>query len=35
MSEIILDEKATTVDISQPDLARFKEAWLAHEFNMI
>jgi len=35
MSGIILDGKATTVDISKPDLARFKEARLTHEFNMI
>jgi sarcosine oxidase, subunit beta len=35
MSEIILDGKATTVDISMLDLARFTENRLIHEYNVV
>ncbi len=35
LSEIILDGKATTVDISMLDLARFEEGRLIHEFNVV
>jgi len=35
MSEIILDGKATTLDISMLDLARFAEGRLIHEYNVV
>jgi len=35
MSEIILDGKATTLDISMLDLARFTEGRLIHEYNVV
>ena len=35
MSEIILDGKATIVDISMLDLARFTENRLIHEYNVV
>jgi sarcosine oxidase subunit beta len=35
MAEIILDGKATTVDVSMLDLARFAEDRLIHEYNVI
>ena len=35
MSEIILDGKATTVDVSMLDLARFEEGRLIHEYNVV
>ncbi len=35
MSEIILDGRATTVDISMLDLARFEEGRLVHEYNVV
>ena len=35
MSEIILDGKATTLDISMLDLARFSEGRLIHEYNVV
>jgi hypothetical protein len=35
MSEIILDGKATTLDISMLDLARFSENRLIHEYNVV
>lgn len=35
MSEIILDGKATTVDVSMLDLARFDENRLIHEYNVV
>jgi len=35
MSEIILDGKAATVDVSMLDLARFDEGRLIHEYNVI
>ena len=35
MSEIILDGKATTVDVSMLDLARFDEGRLIHEYNVV
>ena len=35
MSEIILDGKATTVDVSQLDLARFIEGRLIREYNVV
>jgi sarcosine oxidase subunit beta len=35
MTEIILDGKATTVDISMLDLARFTEGRLVHEYNVV
>lgn len=35
MSEIILDGKATTVDVSSLDLARFAEGRLIREYNVI
>jgi sarcosine oxidase subunit beta len=35
MTEIIVDGKATTVDISMLDLARFEEGRLIHEYNVV
>ena len=35
MSEIILTGKATTLDISRLDLARFSEGRLIHEYNVV
>jgi sarcosine oxidase subunit beta len=35
MSEIILDGKATSLDISSLDLARFREDRLIHEYNVV
>lgn len=35
MAEIILDGKASTVDVSMLDLARFDEGRLIHEYNVI
>lgn len=35
MSEIILEGKATTVDVSMLDLARFKEDRLIYEYNVV
>lgn len=35
MSEIILDGKASTLDVSSLDLARFKENRLIHEYNVV
>jgi sarcosine oxidase subunit beta len=35
MSEIILDGKASTLDISSLDLARFDENRLVHEYNVV
>ncbi len=35
MSEIILDGKSQTVDVSQLDLARFEENRLIHEYNVV
>jgi len=35
MSEIILDGKAHTIDISMLDLARFDEGRLMHEYNVV
>jgi len=35
MSEIILDGKATTVDVSMLDLARFEDDRLIHEYNVV
>ena len=35
MSEIILDGKASTLDISTLDLARFSEGRLIHEYNVV
>lgn len=35
MAEIILDGKATTVDVSMLDLARFEEGRLIHEYNVV
>jgi sarcosine oxidase subunit beta len=35
MSEIILDGKAITVDVSMLDLARFAENRLIHEYNVV
>lgn len=35
MSEIIVNGKATTVDISMLDLARFEENRLIHEYNVV
>jgi len=35
MSEIILDGKATTVDVSMLDLARFEEGRMIHEYNVV
>jgi hypothetical protein len=35
MSEIILDEQASSVDVSMLDLARFDEGRLIHEYNVI
>jgi sarcosine oxidase subunit beta len=35
MSEIILDGKASSVDVSMLDLARFDEGRLIHEYNVV
>jgi len=35
MSEIILDGKAKTLDVSQLDLARFEENRMIHEYNVV
>jgi sarcosine oxidase, subunit beta len=35
MSEIILDGKASTLDISMLDLARFQENRLIREYNVV
>jgi sarcosine oxidase subunit beta len=35
MSEIILDGRPTTMDISMLDFARFKEGRLIHEYNVV
>ncbi len=35
MSEIVLDGKATTLDVSSLDLARFEENRLIHEYNVV
>ncbi|HBX71294.1 MAG TPA: FAD-binding oxidoreductase [Chloroflexi bacterium] len=35
MSEIILDGKSSTVDVSMLDLARFEEGRLLHEYNVV
>lgn len=35
MAEIILDGRATTLDISMLDLARFNEGRLIHEYNVV
>lgn len=35
MTEIILDGRASTVDISMLDLARFEEGRLIHEYNVV
>ena len=35
MAEIILDGKASTVDVSMLDLARFDEGRLIHEYNVV
>jgi sarcosine oxidase subunit beta len=35
MAEIILDGKATTLDVSMLDLARFNEDRLIHEYNVV
>jgi sarcosine oxidase subunit beta len=35
MTEIILDGKATTLDVSQLDLARFVEGRLIREYNVV
>jgi len=35
MSEIVLDGKATSLDVSSLDLARFEENRLIHEYNVV
>jgi glycine/D-amino acid oxidase-like deaminating enzyme len=35
MAEIILDGKASTLDVSMLDLARFEEGRLVHEYNVV
>jgi len=35
MTEIIIDGRSTTVDVSMLDLARFKENRLIHEYNVV